>query len=252
MSDGLPCSRSEAVGVRNSVLWRSYLNFGFDDKSRVRMPHTLWIARHANRQDFADPEWHETADRPHDPGLSSDGVAQAQKLAQRLAQTDARQIVASPFLRTVQTAHAVAEAIDASLWLEPGLGEWLNPDWFADSPAIRPPETLADRFERVDLSHAPCLTPSFPETRDAMFNRIGKAARCLVRRYDDADDLLLVGHGATVQGVLLGLAEDDVPDTGCPLASVTKLVRRNDGAWQIALRNDTAHLDTAEAADRFQ
>jgi broad specificity phosphatase PhoE len=215
------------------------------------MPRVLWITRHANRQDFVDPEWHETADRPHDPGLSPDGVTQAHKLAQRLAQTDARQIVASPFLRTVQTAHAAAEAIDTSLWLEPGLGEWLNPDWFAESPSLLPPDTLADRFGRVDLTHAPCLTPSFPESRDAMFDRIGTAARCLVRRYDDTEEMLIVGHGATVQGVLLGLVEDDVPDAGCPLASVTQLVHRN-GVWQIALRNDTAHLDDAEAADRFQ
>lgn len=215
------------------------------------MPRVLWITRHANRQDFVDPEWSKTADRPHDPGLSHDGVTQAQQLAQRLTQTDIRRIVASPFLRTVQTAHAVAEAMGESLWLEPGLGEWLNPDWFAESPTILPPERLADRFDRVDLTHSPCRTPTFPESRDAMFERIGTAARCLVRRYDDADEMLIVGHGATVQGVLLGLVEDDVPDAGCPLASVTKLVRRN-GAWQIALRNDTAHLDGTEAADRFQ
>lgn len=213
------------------------------------MPRTLWIVRHANRQDFVDPEWHETAERPHDPGLSPDGVKQAHRLARRLTVTNVRRIVASPFLRTVQTAQAIADALDQPFVLEPGLGEWLNAEWFDDPPETLGRDALAERFERLDREHAPCLSPSFPESRDAMFERIGAAARCLVDRYDG--DLLLVGHGATVQGVLLGLVSDDVPDDGCPLASVTKLVRTN-GQWTIAMRNDTAHLESADAAGRFQ
>lgn len=214
------------------------------------MPHTIWIARHANRQDFVDPDWPKTADQPHNPGLSPDGFEQAQKLAHRLTQTDINRIVASPFLRAVQTAHAVAAALDQPVLLEPGLGEWLNADWFAETPEILDPETMAERFEWVELSHPPCLTPTHPESHSAMFERMGRTARCLIRRYDDADELLLVGHGATVQGVLLGLV-GDVEDTGCPLASLTKVVRQN-GAWQIGVRNDTSHLDHAAAADRFQ
>lgn len=215
------------------------------------MPDVLWVVRHANRQDFVDPNWHETADRPHDPGLSPDGVEQAERLTQHLTQTAIDRIIASPFLRTVQTAHAVANALDQPLQLEPGIGEWLNADWFDTSPTLLGPDALTERFGRVDLTHPPCVTPEFPESRDAMFDRVRTAIRCLVRRYDDADELLLVGHGATVYGVLQGLAGDDVPDAGCPLASITKLVRR-DGTWTIALRNDTAHLDEAEAADRLQ
>lgn len=214
------------------------------------MPDVLWLARHANRQDFVDPNWHETADRPHDPGLSPDGVEQAQQLARRLTDTGICRIVASPFLRTVQTAHAAAEGLDHSLRLEPGLGEWLNADWFDAAPTLLARDALAARFGRIAHDHAPCVRPSFPESRAVMVARVGTAARCLVRRYDGADELLIVGHGATVQGVLLGLVGSDVPDAGCPLASLTKLVRR-DGAWTIAFRNDTDHLDEAAAADRF-
>lgn len=213
------------------------------------MPRTLWIVRHANRQDFVDPEWRETADRPHDPGLSPDGEKQAHRLARRLMETSVQRIIASPFLRTVQTAQAIADALDQSFALEPGLGEWLNVEWFDGRPETLPANTLANRFDRLERGHAPCHTPSFPESRDAMFERMGAAARCLVTRYDG--DLLLVGHGATVQGVLLGLVGNDVPERGCPLASVTKLVRPG-GQWALAMRNDTAHLERADAADRFQ
>lgn len=90
------------------------------------MPRTLWIVRHANRQDFVDPAWHETADRPHDPGLSPDGVEQARRLAQQLTAASIQRIIASPSLRTVQTAQAIAEARDQSFTLEPGLGDGLR------------------------------------------------------------------------------------------------------------------------------
>jgi broad specificity phosphatase PhoE len=213
------------------------------------MADTIWIARHANRQDFADPDWASTAERPHDPGLAPDGHTQAEQLARRLAEESITRIVASPFLRTVQTAHPVAEALDRPMRLEPGLGEWLNPEWFDAAPAIRSPDALAEAFPRIDLNSAPCVTPSFPETRDEAFARIGDAARCLAERFDGAGDLLLVGHGATVQGILLGLV-GDVEDAGCPLCSVSRLVR-DGGRWTIATRNDTSHLDHTGAADRF-
>lgn len=214
------------------------------------MPDTIWIARHANRQDFADPDWAATAERPHDPGLSPDGVEQARKLARRMAEAPIGHIFASPFLRAVQTAHHVADLREQPVYLEPGLGEWLNADWFASAPEIKPAEQLARTYEHVDLSHTPCGEPTFPEAKDEMFARIGRAARCLVDRHTSADGgLLIVGHGATVTGVLLGLVEG-AEETGCPLCSVTKLVH-DDDRWSIAVRNDTTHLDRPEAADRF-
>jgi broad specificity phosphatase PhoE len=81
---------------------------------------TLWLARHAQRQDFADPTWHTTADRPHDPGLSPDGTAQAQRLAERVARIRVDRIVSSPFLQAVETAHPAAESLH--LPLPPGTG----------------------------------------------------------------------------------------------------------------------------------
>lgn len=215
------------------------------------MPHVIWLARHANRQDFVDPDWPETAERPHDPGLSPDGVEQAEQLADRLAQTTIDRIVASPFLRTVHTAHAVADALAQPLWLEPGLGEWRNADWFDAPPKLLAPDALSERFDRATLHDPPCVTPIFPESRAAMIKRMGAAARCLIRRYKTVNELLVVGHGATVYGVLKNLTDEPVPDKDCPLASVTRLAR-HEGRWTITLRNDTSHLDEAAAADRFQ
>ena len=209
---------------------------------------TIWLARHGNREDFVDPNWHETADRPHDPDLSPDGVEQARRLGRRVAEVGPDRVIASPFLRAVRTAHLVAEQTGHRVDLEPGLGEWMNPDWFDAAPTPLSPAVLADRFERVNSSSAPCMEPSFPETKAESFARIGDAVQCLVRQREGS--LLLVGHGITVQGALMGLL-GDVPDTGCPLASLTQVVRRG-GAWHLEMRNDTTHLEgEREAADRW-
>jgi broad specificity phosphatase PhoE len=210
------------------------------------MPRRIWLARHGNRQDFADPTWHETADRPHDPGLAPDGETQARRLGRRVSDLAIDRVFASPFLRAVQTASFVAAETGHRVRLEPGLGEWLNADWFDTLPMPLPEERLADRFAPVALDHDPCLQPTFPESKPEAFARLGRAAQCLARRHT-GDSLLLVGHGVTVQGVLMGLVGDDVSDEGCPLASLTEIVRRN-GDWRIVRRNDTRHLDGDDAA----
>lgn len=205
---------------------------------------TLWIARHGNRQDFADPEWASTAERPHDPGLSPDGVQQARQLGQRVAALDVDRLVSSPYLRAVQTAHYVAEALDESVHLEPGLGEWLNAEWFDHPPNTRSATTLASRFDHVARGREPsepCRQPTYPESKHEALARLGATGQCLADRYPD-DTLLLVGHGITVQGVLHGLLDLPVPDPGCPLASLTKVVRQQ-GSWTLQIRNDTRHLE---------
>lgn len=211
---------------------------------------TLWLARHANRQDFVDPDWPETAERPHDPGLSPDGVEQAKQLGHQVSSIDVDRILASPFLRTVQTAHHVATVTEQEVLLEPGLGEWLNPDWFAAPPQTLAPSTLAERFPTVRLDHEACLHPTYPEAKEKALERLGTTARCLCTRYPE-QTLLLVGHGITVQGILHGLVGSDVADPGCPLASLTRVEYQND-SWRIHCRNETGHLtEGADASDRL-
>ena len=101
----------------------------------------VWICRHGNRIDFVDPAW-----RGHngdDPHLSPDGVVQAQETGKRLRGEGIRYIFSSPFLRTVETAHYIAEAIDVPIYIEEGASEWLNPEWFSALPAFIPPQDLA-------------------------------------------------------------------------------------------------------------
>ncbi|HET6568470.1 MAG TPA: histidine phosphatase family protein [Rhodothermales bacterium] len=211
------------------------------------MQQVVWIARHGNRQDFVDPNWRSGAARPFDPGLSEDGIEQAKRLGRRLVGEGISRIFASPFLRTVQTAHYVAEAIDAPIYLEPGICEWLNAEWFHTSPALLPAERLAVQFPRIDPEYEPVLVPEYPETADEAYLRAGHTARLLARRY--VGTVLLVGHGMSVCGAAQGLAED-IGEFECALCSVVKLVQ-DEGIWRAELCGDVSHLEESVGADRF-
>lgn len=202
------------------------------------MPRTIWIARHGNRQDYADSNWAKTAARPHDPGLSSDGLRQAQELGQRLAPEPIDHIFASPFLRTVETAAVIAEHLNRPVKLALGLCEHLSPQWFRAMPSLLPPPVLAERFPQIDLSYRDRTLPQYPETWPQALARAGQAAQHLSMAFPD--NLLMVGHGASMLGATRGLVPHR-PRIKRSLCSLVKLVHQN-GEWRMELNGDTSHL----------
>ncbi len=211
------------------------------------MPQTVWIARHGNRIDFVNPAWFNTAERPFDPHLSEDGIVQAQQLAQRLKTESIKHIFVSPFLRTVQTAHEVADVLDLPLKLEAGLGEWLNPDWMPSMPEKLPPEVLAQNYPRIDLSYQSRLEPRYPESLAAIEQRYAKTIRLLLKEF--TEEILLVGHGAGVLWLTAALV-GGVPDVNASLCCLVKLVREGEG-WKMLLNGDTSHLSQSESKIRL-
>ncbi|HEY9874654.1 MAG TPA: histidine phosphatase family protein [Candidatus Obscuribacterales bacterium] len=213
------------------------------------MPQTVWIARHGNRLDFVNPEWFNTAERPYDPPLSDDGVVQAQQLGQRLEGEGIAHIFASPFLRTVQTANKVAQALDLSIKLESGLSEWLNPNWMPAMPEKQPIEALAERFPRIDLSYTSRVIAHYPESGEQVLERAGETARRLAAEFPQ--DILLVGHGASVVGTTMGLLGGTTePEINAALCCLVKVVRHGQ-EWVMELNGDTSHLNQTEKVIRF-
>ncbi|MDJ0716968.1 MAG: histidine phosphatase family protein [Prochloraceae cyanobacterium] len=211
------------------------------------MNQTVWIARHANRFDFVNPEWFTTAERPYDPPLSDDGLIQAQELGARLKSESIAMIFSSPFLRTVQTANQVAKALDLPIKLEAGLSEWLNPEWMDSAPQILPPEVLAEQYSSIDLSYSSRVVPQYPESNQTVMERTGSTARKLVEMY--SENILLVGHGASVLGSTTGLVGGN-PVVNASLCCLVKLVRNGKG-WDMELNGDTSHLSQTENQIRF-
>ncbi|MHC5857037.1 histidine phosphatase family protein [Nostoc sp.] len=214
------------------------------------MSQIVWIARHANRLDFVNPDWFLTAERRYDPPLSDDGTLQAQQLARRLKKENIGHIFASPFLRTVQTANAVAEMLKLPIKLETGLSEWLNPVWMTEEPERLSTPALAELFPRIDTSYTSRIAAKYPETHEKVRERSGQTARCLATEFFP-EDILLVAHGASVLGGAMGLVgEIAKTEVKASLCSLVKVVRQ-EPEWLLELTGDTSHLTHIEEVIRF-
>jgi len=142
---------------------------------------TIWIARHGNRIDFVNPGFN-TAERRYDPPLPRMAVqAPTRATPQR---EDIAHIFASPFLRTVQTANQVAEALDLPIKLESGLSEWLNSAWMTDVPERLSMEALTELFLKLTPAMLLALLLNIPG--EQALKRAGETAKLLAdefRRY---------------------------------------------------------------------
>ncbi len=210
-------------------------------------PQTVWIARHGNRLDFVKPEWFNTARRRYDPPLSEDGFIQAKQLGKRLKKENIGHIFASPFLRTIQTASEVAKILDLPIKLEAGIGEWHNPHWMSEHPEIHPQELLEKDYPYIDWNYSSYLVPKYPEMEVTMMTRMAEVIEKLVNDY--SQEILLVGHGASVIGLTQGLTQEN-PTFKASLCCLVKLVKTNH-KWEIELGGDTSHLTEIENQVRF-
>ena len=213
----------------------------------LSMKQTVWIARHGNRLDFVNPEWFNTAERPYDPPLSEDGIIQARQLGKRLKSENIAHIFTSPFLRTIQTAHQVAEILDLEIKLEAGLAEWHNPEWMSKHPAIHPPDYLEKEYPRIDWHYSSKFFPQYPETKTKVMQRTGEIAKQLIAEF--SEDILLVGHGMSVSGTTWGLVTGN-PKINATLCCLVKVVCE-ENCWQLKLNGDTSHLSKIESKIRF-
>ena len=132
-----------------------------------------------------DSKWVTTAERPFDPPLTPTGVTQGTALGRRLRDFSppVTKIFVSPLVRTVQTADAAAAELGvSSLFIEPGLVEVLDEEWYncwrcapsderGDVPASTLFYTPAQLKEavtaRVDTSYTPVLDVSALSVRPA-------------------------------------------------------------------------------------
>jgi broad specificity phosphatase PhoE len=203
---------------------------------------TVWLTRHGERIDFVEPSWKQTAKRLYDPPLSAQGVIQAQQLGRRLAGEGIEHIFASPFLRTIETAFQIAEILDLAINLEYGLGEWLSPQLVSTPPSYLTASEIPHLFSRVDQSYVSRGQNTHPETWQAMLDRTRQTLEALLTDYPD--NILLVGHGATVTGLAQALLNGG-PKVETGVCGLVKLVRQEE-QWQLQLNGDVSHLSKTQ------
>lgn len=207
----------------------------------------IFLARHGNRQDFVDPAWPATAAEPYDPPLSVDGVEQARRLGQRLAGEGIEAIVASPFLRTIQTAHHANESIGAPIYIEPGFGEWLNDRHFERLPRLRQLGALRLNYPLLaESGYVAAHSQRWPETVEQLRERSQLALEELLGKLSGT--LLVVSHAAAVAA--MAMIDTSLGSVECPLCALFCL--EHDGSrWRLTLNAEVDHVGARLATFRF-
>ena len=89
------------------------------------------------------------------------------------------------------------------------------------------------------------VEPEFPESKSESIRRFGRTIDETLRR--TAGTLLIVGHGATVEGIGLSLLPEDFHPSADP-ASLCRLDLEED-SWHLRFLNDTSHLNASSASE---
>lgn len=193
-----------------------------------------------------DPTWPSTAEEPYDPPLSADGVEQARRLGRRLAPEGIQSIVSSPFLRAIQTAHHINEALGAPIFLEPGFGEWLTERSFERLPRLQALEVLRAQYPALRDGYPAAGVFQYPESAGQLRARTKHALEALLDKLEGT--LLVVGHAASVAA--MGLVDERVERIECPLCALFCLEHDGSG-WRLAINAEVTHVGERMACFTF-
>ncbi len=176
-------------------------NLSCEENQKKRV---IWIMRHGIRQDNIDPHWRKTAKRADDPPLAQEGRLQAIETGKFLSNQDVQLIYSSPFLRCIHTAGLIANIIKVPIRIEYGLCEALLTKWFSKMPDLSSIIELKKEIEWIDETYKSVVIPSFPENGEKdTWERCARTMQKILT--DTTGNVLLVGHGASVAGMIKAL-----------------------------------------------
>jgi len=174
-----------------------------------------------------------------DSPLSPRGIAQAERLARRLAGESIAHILSSDFARAARTAEALRQELRVPLTFEPLLQE-RN---FGDLRGTPYADLGLDMF-------APDYAPPSGETWEVFHRRVDRAwARVLEVAAATRGHLAVVTHGLVCRSLAehhLVLAAGDVVPLKWENTSLT--ICEGPSPWRVGLLNCVAHLDDLDAA----
>lgn len=189
------------------------------------MIQSIYLIRHGQREDFENPGWKTTAARPYDTPLSATGFRQARDVGYTLKSADIGLLFASPFLRALQTADAIASALNLPIRVEMGFCEWLNPAWQDTAPVL--PTTLEAhrQFARVDLNYHSIGSARFPEIdeRIQVMARVRTTLTAIIGHHPE-QNIAIVAHGSPL-GQICGLLIPHVSGVHMQVGSITRIDR---------------------------
>lgn len=210
----------------------------------------VYFCRHGIREDWGNREWKRTALRPHDPQLSPEGEMQAQALAAEFIKINdyhpIHHILCSPLLRTLQTANAIAQALDLSIKIEYGAMEWSTNQMITPLSI----EELANKFPRVDVTYfSTLLTLPGPESKQKIHERCQESIQNILTRFRGSN-IIIITHAAPLICLVRGLAHDPKMLVRTGTCSVTKLSSNMSSSgdneapedWMVEMNGYCGHL----------
>lgn len=202
----------------------------------------LWVVRHGYRLDFSDPNWSSLAKNSYNPPLAPVGFEQASETAERLENEKIDYIIASPFLRTVQTANIISEKLKKKFILDVGLSEWLTVKDFDFRPKLDDPHDLARDYPFIDTESENSGNLVYPEDSKALDSRIDKFLSQIIAKY--GTNILLISHGSPIRSIyktLINYNGDGFPS----MCSVSQFHYKS-GKWNLEIHDDSKHLTTPD------
>ena len=186
------------------------------------LPRNVFFVRHGARIDQQDRSWIASSPTPYDPPLSIDGIRQAGECGHKISMLSSSSrttiIHASPFLRCVQTALAIAEelSVKSVVRLDAWLGEWITPDYYVDIQSPPAMDVMVDQARNVLMRGQSSASVKgsidwawdasgigyagdYGEEWSAMHRRFRVGLDQLLRYYSEVTgeiDVILVTHGA--------------------------------------------------------
>lgn len=200
----------------------------------------MLLVRHGESEPADPRQPFPLVDGRGDPGLSPEGVTQAERLADRLASLDVAAVYITPLRRTRETAAPLASRLGLEPHVEPGLVEVHLGAWeggiYRERVAAGDPLALR-MFEEERWDVIPGAEPN-----EAVAERARAALERIVARHPD--ELVVAVSHAGVIGMLLAELTGSRPFAfvGSDNAAVSAVVGFA-GRWFLRRFNDTAHLE---------
>ncbi|MFJ5882421.1 bifunctional RNase H/acid phosphatase [Kitasatospora cineracea] len=204
-------------------------------------PTTLVLLRHGETP--LTPLKRFSGSTGSDPGLSEKGRWQAERAAEALAARGTVQaVVASPMLRTRQTAEAAARRLGLEVRIEEDLRELDFGAWeglgFAEVMERHPADLTSW------LGSADAKPTGSTESLHTLARRVARARDRIVRQYAGRT-VLVVSHVSPIKTLVrlaLGAPPDSVHRMELSAAALCAVQYYRDGNASLRLLNDTSHL----------
>lgn len=198
----------------------------------------LFLVRHGQTAWNADMR----AQGHTDIALDEVGEMQAMQLGQASTGIGIARIVTSDLKRAASTAQAIADSVKVPLNTDEALRERSFGKYegmkFAELSACLSQQRHIEGVDEYDVR-----PPKGESLRDA-WHRLQPFAKSL---FTESQNTLVVAHGASCSLLLAHLVKGSIETSRAfrfGNASLTELIRRPEGIFQILRYNDTSHLTT--------